>query len=193
MEKKMMTMGTLPRPQSSYSKITHLLYRSHLPTILNASIEIGLFDTLSDHPMPLNELAETMETDRHVTEALCDLLIELALLEESDEGYRLTVMAREFLVTDSPINQLSDIGIYADVGASGPFGNLVNVLKGEKASFDHKMWANTEMAKRMAQWSKAGSLQAVIDFLKALPEFESCRKMCDYAGNIGHYSDAVVK
>ncbi len=142
--------------------------------------------------MPLNELAETMETDRHVTEALCDLLIELTLLEESEEGYRLTVMAREFLVTNSPVNQLLDIGMYAEIGA-GPFGNLVNVLKGEKASFDHRMWANTEMVKRMVQWSKAGSLQAVIDFLKTLPEFESCKKMCDYAGNIGHYSDAIVK
>jgi hypothetical protein len=45
----------------------------------------------------------------------------------------------------------------------------------------------------MEQQNKGGTLQAVLSFVKALPEFPTCQNMCDFAGSTGYYSYAFMR
>ena len=44
-----MNLKTTPELKSSYGRITRMLFESHLPEILNAAIEIGLFEALAGY------------------------------------------------------------------------------------------------------------------------------------------------
>ncbi len=180
----------LPKPQSPYSKISNLLYASYLPKIINVSIDIGLFETLSAKSMTAEEIAVATDTDAGIMEALCDLLAVIDFLEKKEERYELTTLAQEYLLKNSMINQLQDIAMYS--GSAGPFDNLLRALKEGGQQFDNKMWAGKEAAIQMEQGARAGAIQNVVDFVKTLPEFTACTKMCDLAGNSGYYSYAIT-
>jgi hypothetical protein len=186
-----MSEAKLPTPQSPYSKLSNLLYASYLPKIVNVAIQAGVFETLASKGMNTQELAAATDTNESVMDALCDLLAAIDLLERKNERYELTLLAQEYLLKSSMINQLQDIEMYS--GSSGPFDNLLRALKEGGQQFNNKMWAGREAAIKMEQRARAGSIQNVVDFVKNLPDFGTCAKMCDLAGNSGYYSYALTE
>ena len=92
---------------------------------------------------------------------------------------------------NSGANQLGAIKKIS--GSAGPFDDLITALKGEVPAFNPKMWASRESILEMKQGAKAGSIQAVVSFAKGIPEFMSSTKMCDFAGNVGYYSFALMQ
>jgi hypothetical protein len=45
----------------------------------------------------------------------------------------------------------------------------------------------------MEKASYGGTVQAVTQFVKDIPEFANCEKMCDFAGSIGYFSFAFIQ
>ncbi|WDP92737.1 MAG: hypothetical protein HUN04_24645 [Desulfobacter sp.] len=182
-------MTRLPQIQTEYRTLHNLLNLSYLPAILNAAVDIGLFQALDGNESDIDRLCEKLNTEKGITAALCNVLMAMDLIRISQGKYRLAAVAQEFLVESSPVNQLLGIRQYS--GSSGPFDHLVNALKGEIPEFNPKMWANKAAAQRMEQGAKAGAIQNVVEFVTALPGFQSLHSLCDLAGNIGHYSAAI--
>ena len=164
---------------------------SYLPKVINAAADINLFETLSGNSLTLESVVEKLDTKKPVTEALLNVLTEIGLISEENGQYYLTGLSEEYLVKTSESNQLHEIKRFS--GSNGPFDFLTRALKGEMPEFDGKMWSSKEMALGMEQGMKAGGLQSVVSFVKSIPDFYSCTKMCDFAGNIGYFSYAFLQ
>ncbi len=189
----------IPTLLSHYSKLNNLLYISYVPKVINAAIEIKLFEALSKNDFSLTYLpsdftldaiATNLGTEEKVAEALLNVLEKISLVSITNNTYSLTVLAEEYLVQSSEACQINAIQQFN--GSSGPFDYIVQALKGEMPEFDGKMWDTKEASINMEQGMKAGGLQGVLKFVKSLPEFASCTKMCDLAGNVGYFSYAFL-
>lgn len=181
----------IPVISSSYLNIMELMYQSYIPRILNAALEVGLFEELSKKDLSLSELSDQLKADERIVEALVDLLIAIDLIDEDKENFGLTAMAKDFLVQSSPVNQISSIQTYN--GSAGPFDNLPEVLRNGPPEFNDRMWASKEAATGMERQNLAGTVQTVTQFVKETSEFVNCEKMCDFAGSIGYYSYAFAQ
>lgn len=119
------------------------------------------------------------------------VLTAIDLIEKTNNVYSLTTLSKEYFLKQSEVNQLHSMKRFS--GSKGPFDYLLTVLKGEMPEFDEKMWSSKEAVWGMEQGAKAGSLQNVVSFVKAIPEFSSFTNMCDFAGSTGYYSYALLQ
>lgn len=177
--------------QAPYSKLNNLLYVSYIPKVINAAIEIGLFEILALKGFSLNEITEKLGISNTVTKALLNVLEKIELVTKANGTYRLTMLAKEYLLKNSQVNQLHGVKQFS--GSNGPFSYLLQALKGEVPEFDDKMWSSKEASINMEQGIKAGGLQSVLSFVKSIPDFDSCTNMCDFAGNVGYFSYAFLQ
>jgi hypothetical protein len=167
------------------------MYCSYLPKIVNAAVEINLFDVLHDNSMTLAELSGKLNSHEEITEALLDSLVAMELLAKENGDYILTQTAIDFMRNESPASQCGTIRAYS--GSSGPFDSLVDVLRKGPERFDNELWNSRQMVLDMEQQNMGGMFQAVLSFVKESEEFSKSRKMCDLAGNTGYYSFAFME
>ncbi len=179
-----------PILNSSFEPIRNVFMSSYLPQIINVTIEMGILEKLAEKEMSLQEICVTFELDCAVTDALLKILYEVGFLEKKADNYGLSLMSADFLVSSSPMNQISQLSRIN--GSSGAFDHLADALKGKKVEFKGEMWSSRESAISIQKGAMAGSVQNVISFAKELPGFDSCIRMCDMAGNIGYYSFALM-
>ena len=175
---------------SAYSAINHLLYKSFLPKIINAAIELEVFDLVSKQPKTCKEICQSLNTNENVTEAFLDALESIDLLQRVDGKYEAAALSKDFLTQCSEANQIDDVRSFS--GSSDRFDNLVEGLRNGSAKFKHDMWSTEKAVLGMEQMAKAGSLQSIVSYVTSIPQFKNCRKMCDFAGNIGYYSAALL-
>ncbi len=183
-------MTTLKTPVSNKA-LFDLLYQSYVPKIINAAIDIDLFQALSKAPVPLPMLCDTLNTNQAITQALLDVLIATRLAEKQGDNYTLSPAAQDFLIRESETNQIHSVKEFP--GSSGPFDKLTEVLRNGPAPFNERMWSSKESVLNMEQGQKGGAIQAVLSFVRDLPQFAACRNMCDFAGNIGYFSFALMQ
>lgn len=169
-----------------FGEIHHLFYKSYLPNIINAAVEVSVFETLQSGAMSYAELAEKINTDKRITESLLEVLLSINFVQNQDGKYSLTEQSMEYLTQSSDINQLR--AIKAFVVNEGPFCKLTQALNGDIPQFEQNMWSTEESIKGIEQGAKAGAIQNVVNFVKEIPEFKNAKKMCDFAGNSGYYS-----
>jgi len=181
----------LPQVISPYSKIHNILLYSYLPKIINVATDINLFETLLDEQLTLESIIKKLKTNKTVTEALLKVLVEIELVKFENEKYSTTELSKEYLIKNSELNQLHEIKQYS--GSKGPFDFLQKALNNESPEFNGSIWSSKETAIAMEQGAKAGAIQNVVSFIKTLPKFKSCKSMCDFAGNTGYYSYALLQ
>lgn len=174
-----------------FGEIHNLLYKSYLPNIINAAVEVSVFETLLSGALSDIELAEKLNIDKRITESLLEVLLSINFLQNQDGKYSLTAQSKEYLTQCSDVNQLRTIKRF--VVNEGPFCKLTQALKGDIPKFEQNMWSSEESVKDIEQGSKAGAIQNVVAFAKEIPEFKKARKMCDFAGNSGYYAYALLK
>jgi len=180
-----------PEIHSTCGQLMGILYQSYVPRILNAAIEISLFEVLDSKEMSLSELSKNLKTDSSVTEAFLDVLTSLDLITSQNDKYSLAQTAKDFMVKGSPANQIDAILRFS--GSAGPFDHLTEVLLSGPGEFNSRMWSSKEAVLAMEQQQKGGAIQSVLSFAKEIPEFNTCEKMCDFAGNIGYFSFAFIE
>ena len=177
--------------QSNNSSLMRLLYQSYLPKIINCAIEIDTFETLSQNALPLSELSEKLNTDESITEALLDVLIAVELVARQKNTYSLTQTAKDFFLDGSAANLVSVVRGFS--GSAGPFDNLTDVLRKGAPDFNERMWSAREAIVNMERQQKGGAIQTVLPFIMGIPEFKTCKNMCDFAGSIGYFSFAFMQ
>ena len=177
--------------QSNNSALMSLLYQSYLPGIINCAIDIDIFEVLSQNPLRLSELSQRLNTVETVTEALLDVLIAVELVARHENKYRLTQTGKDFFLSGSAASLVGVTRGFS--GSAGPFDNLSQLLQKGASDFDSRMWSNREEVLNMEQQQNGGAIQAVLSFISEIPEFERCKKMCDFAGSIGYFSFAFMQ
>ena len=173
-----------------FGEIHNLLFKSYLPNIINAAIEVSVFETLMNESLNYIELSEKINTDQRITESLLEVLLSIHLVQKKDDKYTLTVQSKEYLTQRSDSNQLEAIKRF--IVNEGPFCKLAHVLKGNVPDFNQNIWSTEESIKKIEQGSKTGAIQNVVAFVKEMPAFKNAVKMCDFAGNSGYYSFALL-
>lgn len=173
-----------------FGEIHHLLYKSYLPNIINAAVEVSVFETLQSGGLSHVELAEKINTDKRITELLLEVLLSINFVQKQTGKYSLTEQSKEYLTQSSDVNQL--VAIKGFVVNEGPFCKLTQALKGDIPKFEHDMWSSEESIKEIEQGAKAGAIQNVVNFVKEMPTFKNAKRMCDFAGNSGYYSFSLL-
>jgi O-methyltransferase domain/Dimerisation domain len=84
---------------------------------LMSALELDVFSTLADGPLPGAELAERAGIHSRVSADFLDALVALRLLERDDHGYRNGKLAEQFLVRDRP----GYAGGFAEMGNASLF------------------------------------------------------------------------
>lgn len=181
----------IPTLHSAYSKINNLLYKSYLPNIINAALDIEIFETLSGRSLTLSEIVQQINTNKHITESLLNVLVSIELLEQEGAVFCLSPDACEYLTKQSEVQQIQATKKFA-VG-EGPFCQLTESLKGNIPIFDPSIWSSKQAISIIEQNAKAGALQHALSFVKDIPQFKKAVKMCDFAGNSGYYSFAFMQ
>jgi hypothetical protein len=182
---------TTPGIRSNNSGLMRLLYQSYLPKIINCAIEIDIFETLSHDALRLSELSKKLKTVEAITEALLDVLIAVELVSGHEDTYTLTQTGKDFFLSGSAANLAGVVRDFS--GSAGPFDNLKEALKKGTPGFNDRMWSERDVILKMEQQQNGGAIQAVLSFLREIPEFGMCEKMCDFAGSAGYFSFAFMQ
>ncbi len=162
-----------------------------MPKILNCAIEINLFKVLAQKELSLPDLSKELNTVEHITEALLDVLIAIDLIKKTKEKYSLLQTTTDFFLNGSKANLENVVKGFS--GSAGPFDNLKEVLREGPPVFNDRMWTGKNTITSMAQQQYGGAIQNVLAFIKTLPEFKTCKKMCDFAGSVGYFSFEFIQ
>ncbi len=181
---------SIPILRSGCGSLQGILYQSYTPKVLNAAIEIGVFEVLANSHLTLAAISDALQTDSHITEGILDVLITVDLIEKKNDVYRLTLVSKDYLLKDAPASQLGAIQRYS--GSAGPFDRLVEIVKTGSYNFDFGIWSTKESISGLEQFNRGGIIQAVLTFVRSTPEFENCSNMCDFAGSSGYFSYAFL-
>ena len=70
--------------------------------IVQAAVQLGVFDALENGPLEPMQLASALHTEARATELLLNSLVAMELLEKQQNQYSLTVAAKTYLLNDAP-------------------------------------------------------------------------------------------
>lgn len=89
------------------------------------SYELGLFEFLNQQPSKIREICHHLNIATRPAEALLSSCLSLQLVEENDQTYNLSEVAREYLLQESK----SSFGALFDMINQNPFSTSVDSLK----------------------------------------------------------------
>ncbi len=141
--------------------------------------------------MDLTELSRKLKTVENVTEAFLDVLIAVDLIKKKEEKYSLLQTANDFFLDASKANIVNVVKGFS--GSAGLFDNLKEVLHDGPPLFNDRMWTGADIIANMEQQQYGGAIQNVLAFIKTIPEFTTCKKMCDFAGSVGYFSFEFIQ
>ncbi|PIE70404.1 MAG: hypothetical protein CSA22_08085 [Deltaproteobacteria bacterium] len=174
-----------------FKPIYNQLTLGYLPAIVNGAQQAGIFEFLVKERATVNTLAKRLQLDPGILEATLAVLAAVKLLVcDKDHQYYLSQSAQHFLVKASPASQIRDIRLFCM--RPGPFDGLVDQLKNGAHHFDSAAFATKEGLLDHEQRARGGQIQEVVDFICNTPQFASFKRMCDFAGNSGYYSEALL-
>lgn len=176
---------------SNNSNLLRLLYNSYLPKVVNCAIDINLFDVLAQKELSLKEISGKLNTVETITEALLDVLVAVDLIKINEGKYSLLQTANDFFLDVSKANIVSTVKNFS--GSAGPFDNLKAVLREGPPVFNDRMWTNANSIASMEHQQYGGAIQNVLAFIRTIPEFKACKKMCDFAGSVGYFSFEFIQ
>nr|WP_319395850.1 methyltransferase [uncultured Desulfobacter sp.] len=170
-----------------YSQLT----QGYLPAIVNGAQQAGIFEALEKEGASTVTLAEKLHKDPGILGATLEVLTAIKLLiRDEDYQYHLSRSAKHFLLESSPAAQIRDIRSFCM--QPGPFDDLTGRLKNSTQHFDSAAFSEKEALIELEQRARGGQIQEVVNFICAIPQFESFTLMCDLAGSSGYYSQALL-
>lgn len=177
--------------------IWNMLYKSWQASFFETAIKNNTFELLVE-PKTAREFAEEKGYNSISTVPYLDVLTSMGLLDKSKGKYVNKPETSRYLNSSSNLSQGES---YMSAYAMGKpiLQNLEEVLKGggnkfkeiltESMSGDDKMWA--KMARSMEGSGLYGA-QELLPHIKALPEWNSFKKMMDMGGGPGSYCMVFV-
>jgi hypothetical protein len=89
-------------PETDDKIITELLTAIAGYQAFLVAYDLKLFERLRDRPLTIEAMAAALQIARRPAQAILSVCAALGLLESGEDGYRLTDVAREYLLADSP-------------------------------------------------------------------------------------------
>ena len=85
-----------------YSDLARLASGHVEARMIQASVQLGLFDCIGDHTLDAEQVAAALRSDLRATELLLNGLTTLSLLQKEGEHFSLSTAAKTYLVGNSP-------------------------------------------------------------------------------------------
>lgn len=184
----------LEKPKTSFDLIeTATMQVVGIQGLVEAA-KLKLFDPMDGEVLGAEELAAQTGTEPAILSAMLDMFVSMGIVEKSDSGYTNSAVASEYLVSSSPFFQGKAISMMSAM-CSVLGAELPLLLKGEtqKRESTDKSWATQETMEGTLQHALDGQLQGAVEYISAVPEFKSFRKMADIGGNHCQYSMEFMK
>ncbi|WP_300672525.1 methyltransferase dimerization domain-containing protein [Desulfoluna sp.] len=183
----------IPHVTAPFRPVHRILAAGCGTRILQAAMELRLFDELSKGPATPEELAAIIQSTPHQTEALLEVLRSLELVEREGRAYQNAPCAHQYLVQSSDNCQAPFISMLTGLydSALSDIPSRMKNAHGEKEKME-KGWATPEVLEGMGRASLRGPVQATLSFVQNLPGFDEATTLCDMGGNHGFYSMALL-
>ena len=183
-------MNVTDRPDVSLEKLQNMIENSirgfKMFNILKTSIEIGIFDILSN-PMSCKELSGKLGIEPILVHYLLEILVKTGLVEKKGDLYGDTQLSNVYLNSESNYKRIKCILSLQD--SLDLWNNLDNTLKGKIARKDEVFF--TPIIQVMAEDCLSGELQDTVEFIADYDEFKLSKTLLDLAGGHGMYSIAL--
>jgi acetylserotonin N-methyltransferase len=196
------------KPSVPDRQLWDMVLSVHTLPSLKVADESGIFMSLAAQPATITELSEHLGFDRRALAALIKMLAALGLLARQEGRFRLTELARIYLLKDSPFYWGPLIAKYdgegqrlmleealrgrSQTGSSGADGRPEVGRSGR--AVDH--WASGQIAldeaRSVAGFMHSHSLSAAIDVATS-GRFSGVRKLLDVGGGSGCFSVALAQ
>ena len=88
--------------EMDFSELAHLASGHVEARIIQASVQLGLFDCIGDQTLDAAQVAGALRTELRATELLLNSLSALALLEKQGDHFSLSTAAKTYLINESP-------------------------------------------------------------------------------------------
>lgn len=158
---------------------------------LMVATRVGAFDALADGPSSASGVAERCALDRAATEKLLNLLVGMRYLRRSSDGtYRLTRMARKWLLASSEAS-VRDMVLMKFLEWEWLEGLEGFVRTGEPLDVHGSMGADDWALYQRGMRAQAGVLAGFL--VRRLPMPANARRMLDIGGSHGYLSVAVCR
>ena len=174
----------------NYKPFNNLFYKSYLPSIVNQAIEVGLFQQLQNNIFSVSELAKKMQLHEGLLGTLLKVLLYADFLEIKNNIYYLKEATSLYFLKASLSNQIHGLQRFI---FDSPFKNLKEILKNGPPEYIPNRWSTKESMQAIEQDAKAGSIDAIKDFVISHSTFYDYESMCDYGGNTGYYSKKIIE
>ncbi|MBI9081146.1 MAG: class I SAM-dependent methyltransferase [Pseudodesulfovibrio sp.] len=182
------------KPRADFEPVHALLMKSISGKAVMSAVEMKVFDRLEGREVKVVALADEMGVVAERLEPVLDILVAADLLTRNGDGYRNTLKASEFLVSDAPLYQGGSMALTMRFTSmvEDSITELVAGRQVDRAKTDDG-WALEEIMEGTAQDARGGSLSPVVDFTADLPGFDEFRTMGDIGGNHGLYTVGMLE
>jgi SAM-dependent methyltransferase len=153
---------------------------------LMVATRLGVFDALAAGPLSASSVAESCALDARATEKLLNLLVGMRYLRRSKDGpYRLTKLARTWLLEDSP-RSVRDMVLMKFLEWRWIEGLEEFVRTGEALDVHTDMSTDDWRVYQLGMRAQAGA--AAGWFARGVPVPKGARRMLDIGGSHGYQS-----
>lgn len=174
-----------------FKPIYNQLTLGYLPAIVDGAQQAGIFEALEKEGASTGTLAQRLHADPGILGAVLEVLAAIKLLVwDPDNRYRLSRLAKHFLLESSQAAQIREIRSFCR--HPGPFDDLSGRLKNGAHHFNPDAFSDKEVLLDLEQRARGGQIQEVVNFICAIPQFASFKLMCDFAGSSGYYSQELL-
>lgn len=189
-------MTLVPPPTGDGAIWNVWLAAFHAPTLAVAD-ELGVFAALDRQPMSAGELAGTLTIEHRAIESMLGLLAALGFLARTDARFRLTEVARHYLLPASPYYWGGFLARIRTIPID--CGKLVASLRrgtaAAEARVSGQLWrAPTPPAEALVGFTHAMHAHSFALAIRAVPmlELSAVTRLLDVAGGSGSYSIAAA-
>ncbi|NYT12156.1 MAG: methyltransferase domain-containing protein [Methanomassiliicoccales archaeon] len=188
-------MNRSPELKVGFGMINEIILQPIRSILLRTSLEIGVFDVLSDFTSSI-DVSKRLGTHHDNTRYLLDGLASCDLVEKNNQMYRNTEMSRLYLVSESANYMGSYIQLYqrslidalddlTEMVQKGSIPSPPKVVDGSYDEFE-------EYVKALASAAKGGTARIAARIVSQQPEFPTMRRMLDIGGGPGIIAMAIV-
>lgn len=158
---------------------------------LMVATKVGVFDALADAPLDAAAVADRCGIDARAAEKVMNLLVGMRYLKQSSDGlYRLTKLARRWLLEDSP-SSVRDMVLMKFLEWEWIEGLETFVRTGQPLDVHAGMSADDWGLYQRGMRAQAGILGSWL--ARRLPMPPNATTMLDIGGSHGHFSVALCR
>lgn len=159
--------------------------------VLFAACRLGIFETIGDRRMPLEEVVDQLESGRRGTRILLDALVGLGLLEHADGRYRNSALALATLLPTSPNPRLANL--LHGARQYERWAGLYDAVRTDRPTPEERIDPRIASGKTAFAKAMADSARQIAAQVAECIDLEGVSTMLDIGGGPGLYAIAFAR